>query len=232
MSIQTYTKPFVNGNTGTPANMLYGDYICKLAVRRQGNGKVVVREVEYGICGSASGNAADLDEAAYQMAEKIAKLSAGVLMGYFKKCGKYRNDEEPILVHDLKTQYATLSMSNDPRAENPLALGPYPLKQVKKKLFIPWKRVDVSEQDIVATLKTPITIEGTDYLFGYSRFADSAKSVIEVFPLNYASGVMVKNEQRVIGFDLVNNDSAIGGADHVLSESFASIVDGDDDQGA
>ena len=34
MSIQTYTKPFVNGNTGTPANMLYGDYICKLAVRR------------------------------------------------------------------------------------------------------------------------------------------------------------------------------------------------------
>ena len=39
MSIQTYTKPFVNGNTGTPANMLYGDYICKLAVRRK-DGKI------------------------------------------------------------------------------------------------------------------------------------------------------------------------------------------------
>lgn len=232
MSIQTYTKPFVNGNTGTPANMLYGDYICKLAVRRQGNGKVVVREVQYGICGSATGNAADLDEAAYRMAEKIAKLSAGVLMGYFKKCGKYRNDEEPILVHDLKKQYGTITMSNDPRAENPLALGPYPLKQVKGRVFIPWLREDVSRQDMAATLKTPINIDGVDYVFGYSRFADSAKSAIEVFPLNHLAGMTVKEEQKVIGFELVNNDTAIGGADHVLSEAFAGIVDGDDDQGA
>lgn len=231
VSIQTYTKPFVNGNTGQESNLLYGDYICKLAVRRQGNGKVTVKEVAYGICGSASGSATDMDEAAYLMAEKIAKLSDGVLMGYFKKCGKYRNDEEPVFVHDLKTQYATLSMSNDPRAENPLASGPYPLKQVKFRVFIPWKRVDVSEQDIVATLKSPITVNGVDYQFGYSRFVDSSKSAIEVFPLNYASGVMTKNEQRVIGFDLVNNDTVAGSSDHVLSESYATIVDGDDDQG-
>lgn len=230
VSIQTYSKPFINGNTGVASNLLYGDYICKLAVRRQGNGKVVVREVSYGICGPATGDSADMDEAAYKMAEKIAKLSAGVLMGYFKKCGKYRNDEEPILVHDLKTQYATLTMSNDPRSENPLALGPYPIKQVKYRVFIPWKRTDVSEQDIVQTLKSPITVNTVNYQFGYSRFVDSDKSEIEVFPLNYASGVMTKNEQRVIGFELVNNDVSSGGSDHVVSEAFATIVDGNDDQ--
>ena len=232
MSIQTYTQAFVNGNTGVVSNLLYGDYICKLAVRRQGNGKVAIKEVAFGICGPSTGDLADMDEAAYKMAEKIAKLSAGVLMGYFKKCGKYRNDEEPVLVHDLKTQYATLTMSNDPRAENPLALGPYPIKQVKFRVFIPWKRIDVSEQDIVATLKAPITVNSVDYQFGYSRFADSGKNSIEVFPLNYASGVMTKNEQRVIGFQLVNNDSTSGGEDHVISEVVADIAEGiDDDQG-
>ena len=118
MSIQVYNKAFINGSTGTAANMVYGDYQIKLAIRRQGNGKVRTQDVAFGMCGPADG-AAGLDAAAAIMAEKIAVLSDGVLMGFWKKLGKYRNDEVPKVVHDLRKQYGLIFMSNDPRSENP-----------------------------------------------------------------------------------------------------------------
>lgn len=232
MSIQVYNKALTNGNTGTASNLIYGDFIVKLAIRRQGNGKVVVREVPFGMCGASTGTKVDLQEAAVKMAEKIAKLSDGVVMGLFEKLGKYRNDENPAMVHDLRKQYGVIFMSNNQLAENPAALGPYPLKTVTSKVFVPWLADDVSRQDMIATLKEPITVNTVDYMFGYSRFANSDKTSIEVFPMQYNAGCQTKEFNKIASFELVNNDVSSGISDNVMSEENATIVDGDDDQGA
>ena len=233
MSIYSYLKAWINGNTGSATSILFGQYIVKIGAKRK-DGKIVMRQIEFGMSGpSATGNVADLDEAASIMAGRIAKLSEGVLFGLFKQMGKYRNDEAPTELVCKSTQWGKVIVSNDPRVENPDAVGPYPLKQYSTSVFIPWLDDETSRQDMKNTVKAPVTVGAVDYTLAAGRFANSDKTQIEVFPMQYVQGVQTKCYNTVAGFDLVNADADEGfGADGILSEGKTSVIAGSDDQGS
>lgn len=233
MSIYSFLKSWINGNTGSPTSILFGQYIAKIGAKRK-DGKIIMRQIQFGMAGpSATGNVADLDEAASIMAGRIAKLSEGVLFGFFKQLGKYRNDEAPTELACKSTQWGKVIVSNDPRVEDEDAAGPYPLKQYSTSVFIPWLDDETSRQDMKNTVKAPVSVDGVDYHLAASRFADTDKTVIEVFPMQYVQGVQTKCYNTVAGFDLVNADADEGfGADGILSEGNTPIVAGSDDQGS
>lgn len=230
MSLSLYNQALINGNTGTTANLQFAEFVLKLAVLRKGNGKVKTSETTFAICGPASATALEVEEAATQKAEQIAKLSDGVIMGLFKKMGKYRNDEQPEVVLENKKQYGIVYMSNNPLVENPDSSDPLPLKVSSTKLFIPWLADTTSRQDMAETIKNPVEVNAMDFYMATSRFQDVEKSAIEVYPTVYLAGVLAKEYTKAPTFQLVNNDVSAGGSDHVASEAFATIIDGDDDQ--
>lgn len=231
MSIYSYSKSLINGNTGQASNQLFGEYVVKLGARRK-DGKVIMRQVPFGMSCPSTGTIAKLDEAASIMAGRIAKLSEGVVFGLYKKLGKYRNDEAPTALVCNATQWGAVIMSNDPRVEDPDAAGPYPLQSKSDKLFIPWLDDETSRQDMKNTVKEPVDVDGTFCYLATSRFVDANKSAIEVFPLTFVQGVQTKCYNTVAGFDLVNVDTDEGfGADGILSEAHTPIVSGSDDQG-
>lgn len=228
MSIRGYGLKLVNGNTGNPSDQFFGEYILKLGAKRK-DGKIIMRQVEFGMCGT--GSLADLDEAASIMAARIAKLSEGVMFGFFKKLGKYRNDESPANLACNQTQYGSVIVSNDPRVQNPDALGPYPLTKKSSKVFIPWLDDATSRQDMKATVIEPVTVNTGSYYLAASRFADNDKTSIEVYPMQYVQGVQTKCYNTAASFDLVNDDSSDGmSTDQILSEAESAIVSGSDDQ--
>lgn len=233
MSIYSYLKSWINGNTGSATSILFGQYIAKIGAKRK-DGKIVMRQIQFGMAGpSATGNLADLDEAASIMAGRIAKLSEGVLFGLFKQLGKYRNDEAPSELACKSTQWGKIIVSNDPRVEDEDAAGPYPLKQYSTSVFIPWLDDETSRQDMKNTVKAPVTVGAVAYNLAASRFADTDKTAIEVFPMQYVQGVQTKCYNTVAGFDLVNADSDEGfGSDGILSEGNTAVVPGSDDQGS
>lgn len=231
MSIKGYGVPLINGNTGVAGSLLYGDYVLKLGAKRK-DGKIIMRQVMFGMSGpSATGSIAELDEAASIMAGRIAKLSEGVIFGFFKKLGKYRNDESPTQLACKSSQWGSVIMSNDQRVENEDAVGPYPLQAKSDKVFVPWLDDETSRQDMKLTVKAPVTVDSVDYTLATSRFVDSEKSAIEVFPLQYVQGVNTKCYNTVANFDLVLTDTDEGfGTDNELSEGHTSVVSGSDDQ--
>lgn len=228
MSIFSYLSPLGNGNTGT-GDLLYGEYVLKLGARRK-DGKIVMRQVEFGMSGPATGNLTELDEAASQKGEQIAALSEGVIFGFYKKMGKYKNDEQPSDLACKATQWGSVIMSNDPRVENEDAIGPYPLQQKSAKLFVPWLDDETSRQDMKLTVKQPITVNAHNYTLATSRFVDAAKTDVEVFPMAFVQGVQTKCYNTVAGFELVNTDGSVGIGDGQMSEAHAVIVSGSDDQ--
>lgn len=228
MSIFSYLSPLGNGNTGT-GDLLYGEYVLKLGARRK-DGKIVMRQIEFGMSGPSTGNLADLDDAASRKGEQIAALSEGVIFGFYKKLGKYKNDEKPSDLACKVTQWGSVIMSNDPRVENPDAIGPYPLQQKSAKLFVPWLDDETSRQDMKLTVKQPITVNSLNYTLATSRFVDAAKTDVEVFPMAFVQGVQTKCYNTVAGFELVNTDGSVGIGDGQMSEAHAVIVSGSDDQ--
>jgi len=227
MSLQMYGAKLINGNTGTASNQFFGEYVLKLGAKRK-DGKIIMRQVEFGMAGS--GSIEELDNAATIMGSRIAKLSEGVQFGLFKKLGKYRNDEQPTPISCNSSQWGSMIVSNDPRVEDQDALGPYPLNKKSLKVFVPWLDDETSRQDMKATIKEPVEVGANSYYLAASRFADSNKTAIEVFPMQYVQGVMTKCYKTASGFELVNNDTVEGNTDQVVSEAMTSIVDGSDDQ--
>ena len=53
MSIKGYLSNLINGNTGTPSDLKFGEYIVKLGAKRK-DGKVITRQVPFGISGPAA----------------------------------------------------------------------------------------------------------------------------------------------------------------------------------
>jgi len=229
MSIQIFEKAsMVDGQDGvTP--LKYNEYIVRLGVQRQGNGKIVTKDVPFGISGPSTATEAQLRTAGVKMAERIAALSSGVIMNLFEKIGKYRNDELPSVTHDLETRYAIAIQSTDPRVENPTGAGTPPAVVKSARVFIPWKRTDISEQDVQATFREAIVVDAINFDFSVSRFIDETKEAMEVFTMPYNAGVVTKKVQRTRSFQLTNTDSVAGDSDGVSSGAYGDIYSGGDD---
>lgn len=229
MSVILNTGTINNGTAGAGVNTL-GEFILRLAIQLKGNGRVITKDVTYMVVGPPTATAADVEEAGMIYGGRIAKMSGGVVMGFFKKLGKYRNDEAPKQVAGLKKEYGVIFMSNNPKAEDADSSDPLPWETKTAKLFIPWIEEDVSRQDMRETIKAAVTTGGLTFNLGTSRFATEDKDTITAYPMEYVAGLTVKEYGKAVTFELTNTDAAEGGSDFLLSEAPSSIVEGDDDQ--
>lgn len=230
MSLQKVNEILFSGEDGVTA-AVFAEYTVKLMVKRK-DGRHITQEVPFGIgSDDASASLADLDQAASVMAARIAKLSEGVVVGLYKKLGKYRNDEVPEIIDCNNKQYGMLIMSNNPLVEDPDFSGTLPRNQKSMKLFVPWLNDTTSRQDMKATLKNPVTVNGVEYYAGTSRFADELKTEVEVFLTKYVQGVVTKCYNKVATQGYLPNDTDEGiGTDGIISEGMTSVVAGQDDQ--
>lgn len=206
------------------------EFLCRLGIQDKTSGRVRTKDFTFGIVTTdEAAPVADIQEAAYIFAGRVAKLSFGVIMALYEKLGKYRNDEAPGEIWTSKKQYGVLIQSNDPKSENPASSEPRPYRQMSTSVLVPYLRDDVSQQDMVATLKQTITVNTNQFNLGTMRFHDEDKDSFMAAETPYNAGVSVKFYNRAPNFELINTDAVEGGTDNEVSGAPSSIVPGDDD---
>jgi hypothetical protein len=228
MSLKLYNKQVQNGNTGMFADSSAMEFILSLSIKTRG-GKLRSTDVKYTIVGPASATMGTLIEAGFKHGQRLARLSDGVVTGFFAKMGKYRNDEEPKLIQENKKSYAILYLSNNPKVEDENSTLPQPLQVKTEKVFVPWLNDSVSRQDFKATIAQPIIVEGDSYSLGITRFGDDMKTYIEAFEMKYFAGCNIKCYTRTNNQELSNLDPSNEFADGWMSEAHEGVAQGIDD---
>ena len=222
MSIQTYNKAVFlddrvityDPSTGQMTNNsgaltkkgVAMDFQINLKVLR-GRDKWTVRPCTYTIIGEAESAITDanvanavygLIEAGARMASNIAYLSKGVLVGFFAKLGKYRQDEMPINVPTGDNSYGTIVFNNeDGSALREQECGRsynLPMTPGSVAVRIPWFRDDLSRQDILSTLESWSYIQdGITFTLGQVKFKDDQKIEMLAMPCNNVFNVITRH---------------------------------------
>lgn len=254
MSLQTYNKPVYyddrvvtyDATHGTTGNLSALDSRLGMAMEFQVNIKILsgrdryrVRSTTYtivgkkdaGISGRADiGNGMyGLIEAGSRLASLIAKMSKGVIVGFFAKLGKYRQDEMPINVPVGDNSYGTLVYNNSVDSEYASdecgRNAELPATPASTAIKIPWLRDDISRQDIKTNLDDwsfdDTGDNGSGFVFkvGQVKFKDENKVELVAIPTTGLHSIKVAERSYNLGQLLVNNDSARGIlTDKVLSE--------------
>ena len=149
--------------------------------------------------------------AGYAIAEKIARLSYGVVAKIEEKLGHYRNDELPeVVASNLKT-HGSIIVSNG------CDTG---LKVMTQKIFVPWLRDTASKADL-RDLATPLVADGQTASFGKIEFTSDQKTELAAWKLEEVVGVSMKEYIRNSNFQLVENNAGDGvtDLDPVLGEA-------------
>lgn len=238
MSIQTYSKDLVfqdqivDLSTGelspaTPTDGVALEFQVDLMVTR-GRDKVAKKSTQFTVVGENSYNApttwGELVQAGSIIASNIAKLSKGVICGFYAKMGKYRADEVPTDVPTGDNSYCAVVLTNDARAEygaNPCQVAQIPYRKASTSIYIPWFRDDLSRQDVEQTLTQVITVNSHNYKLGITRFQNENKTIIECSPTDFVKSVTVKNRSYSLPDFKINNDESLGfSGDNVISEKY------------
>ena len=141
--------------------------------------------------------------AGYAIAEKIARLSYGVIAKIEEKLGHYRNDELPeVVASNLKT-HGSIIVSNG------CDTG---LKVMTQKIFVPWLRDTASKADL-RDLATPLVADGQTASFGKIEFTSDQKTELAAWKLEEVVGVSMKEYIRNSNFQLVENNAGDGVTD-------------------
>lgn len=141
--------------------------------------------------------------AGYAIAEKIARLSYGVIAKIEEKLGHYRNDELPeVVASNLKT-HGSIIVSNG------CDTG---LKVMTQKIFVPWLRDTASKADL-RDLATPLVADGQTASFGKIEFTSDQKTELAAWKLEEVVGVSMKEYIRNSNFQLVENNVGDGVTD-------------------
>lgn len=149
--------------------------------------------------------------AGYAIAEKIARLSYGVIAKIEEKLGHYRNDELPeVVASNLKT-HGSIIVSNG------CDTG---FKVMTQKIFVPWLRDTASKADL-RDLATPLAADGQTASFGKIEFTSDQKTELAAWKLEEVVGVSMKEYIRNSNFQLIENNAGDGvtGLDPVLGEA-------------
>ena len=149
--------------------------------------------------------------AGYAIAEKIARLSYGVVAKIEEKLGHYRNDELPeVVASNLKT-HGSIIVSNG------CDTG---LKVMTQKIFVPWLRDTASKADL-RDLATPLVADGQTASFGKIEFTSDQNTELAAWKLEEVVGVSMKEYIRNSNFQLVENNAGDGvtDLDPVLGEA-------------
>jgi len=88
--------------------------------------------------------------AGYAIAEKISRLSYGVVAKIEEKLGHYRNDELPEVVASNLRTHGSIIVSNGCDTGN---------KVMTQKIFVPWLKESASKADL-RNIATPLIVTG------------------------------------------------------------------------
>jgi len=152
--------------------------------------------------------------AGYAIAEKIAKLSYGVVAKIEEILGHYRNDEMPeVIASNLRTN-GSIIVSNGCDAGN---------KVMTQKIFVPWL-VDTATKADLRDLATPIVAGGATMSLGKIEFTSDQKTELAAYKLEEVVGVSMKEYTKNSNFALLTNNAADGvdALDPVLGEELES----------
>lgn len=141
--------------------------------------------------------------AGYAIAEKIARLSYGVIAKIEEKLGKYRNDELPEVVPGNLKTHGSIIVSNGCNTG---------LKVMTQKIFVPWLRDTASKADL-RDLATPLVADGQTASFGKIHFTSDQKTELAAWKLEEVVGVSMKEYIRNSNFELVENNAGDGVTD-------------------
>lgn len=136
----------------------------------------------------------------YAIAEKIAKLSDGVVAKIEEILGHYRNDEMPEIVPSNMRKHGSIIVSNGCNEGQ---------KVMTQKIFVPWLNDDASKNDLKA-IATPIVANGQTISLGKIEFADADKTTLQAWKLEEVVGVSMKEYQRNSNFALISNNAGDG----------------------
>ena len=141
--------------------------------------------------------------AGYAIAEKIARLSYGVVAKIEEKLGHYRNDELPeVVASNLKT-HGSIIVSNGCDTGR---------KVMTQKIFVPWLRDTASKADL-RDLATPLVADGQTASFGKIQFTSDQKTELSAWKLEEVVGVSMKEYIRNSNFALIENNAGDGVTD-------------------
>lgn len=196
----------------------------------------IVGNAETSIDGKDEGKAIyALIEAGSRMASNIAYLSKGVLVGFYAKLGKYRQDEMPINVPVGDNSFGTLVFNNEDGSalRNQECGREYslPMTPGSVNVRIPWLRDDLSRQDMLETLSQwEYVQDGITFSLGQVKFKDDEKIEMVAIPCNNVKYIKAVEKSRNLGQLLINNDEHLGiSSDKVASEAFNDFTEGLDD---
>lgn len=239
-----------------PLNGVAGEYICSI-MTTIGKDTLRSKQVSFTIVGmTENGEAlpddtdpnftddfnrvvAGMDNAAYRLASNIAELSKGVLSGLYKKMGKYRADVRPIDVPTGDNSSASITLTNSEVSQyGNHHCGNYdePFIATNSMVYIPWVRDDVSRQDIVTNLEdfahsASYGSATINYTIGKVKFLDDDQNSFLAFQAPYVRNLKITQYSKQLPGFKRNNDTALGGADHVVSEEFNTIDNAGVDDG-
>lgn len=146
----------------------------------------------------------------YMFAEKIAKLSYGVVAKIEEILGHYRNDEMPEVVPSNLRTHGSIIVSNGCDTGN---------KVMTNKIFVPWL-VDTASKTMLRDLATPVVLGGSTISFGKIEFTSDNKDELAAWKLEEVVGVSMKEYTKNSNFLLLPNNvgDGVDGSDPVLGE--------------
>lgn len=176
-------------------------------------------------------------EAGSRVASDIAYASKGVLVGFFAKLGKYRQDDMPINVASGDNSYATMILDNNYGAEYGAneetgRESILPVNPASLYIRIPWLRDDLSRQDVVNTFDDWTYTDESGFVFslGQVKFRNEQQTELIALPTQNLRRIKAVETSRPLGRLLANNDTALGiKSDKVASEKMNDFEEGVDD---
>lgn len=149
--------------------------------------------------------------AGYMIAEKISKLSYGVVAKIEEKLGHYRNDELPEVVASNLRTHGSIIVSNGCDTGN---------KVMTQKIFVPWLKESASKADL-RDLATPLVADGQTASLGKIEFTSDQKTELAAWKLEEVVGVSMKEYIKNSNFALIENNAGDGvtDLDPVLGEA-------------
>lgn len=204
-----------SGNTAKGA-----EFVLVLGIR---DGKRIrSRNVEFScITFGGSPSLDDLINYASQFASAIAQISRGVVMSFYMKLGKYRNDEQMPNLGGEPNNTAVITLDNVNVTTDsggvPVS-GVMPIRKVSQTIRIPW----VGENVSLATIKDTLEQLLTNTCMGVTRFElDGTKSTVEAYRTQHKSYGVLKEVDTVAVISYENNDLSLGDTDNIISEKYA-----------
>lgn len=149
--------------------------------------------------------------AGYMIAEKIARLSYGVVAKIEEKLGHYRNDELPEVVASNLRTHGSIIVSNGCDTGK---------KVMTQKIFVPWLKETASKADL-RDLATPLVADGETASLGKIEFTSDQKNELAAWKLEEVVGVSMKEYIKNSNFALIENNAGDGvtDLDPVLGEA-------------